>query len=77
MAEREEVDFAAELRRVLLAEPFHPFTIVMTSGTRYEVTDRLQCAIGRTSFTYYPPKSGAYFFPLRQISSIEVSELAD
>jgi hypothetical protein len=76
MAKSEDIDFTDELRRVLLAEPFHPFVIVMTSGARYEVTDRLQCATGRTTFTYYPPKSGHFSFPLRQISSIEVLETA-
>jgi hypothetical protein len=76
VAEPEDVDFTDELRRVLLAEPFHPFVIVMTSGARYEVTDRLQCAVGRTTFTYYPPKSGHFCFSLRQISLIEVLETA-
>jgi hypothetical protein len=74
MAESDDIDFYDKLRRVRLADPFHPFVIVMSSGERYEVTDPSSVAAGRTTFVVYPPKSGFYFFPLHQISSIEVLE---
>lgn len=74
MAESETIDFYDELRRLRTADPFQPFVIVMTSGQRYEVIDPLAVATGPSMFAVFPPKSGLYFFPLHQISSIEVLE---
>ncbi len=70
----EDIDFYDELRRVKRADPFTPFVIVMSSGARYKVTDPDSVATGPGMFCVFPPKSGLYFFPLHQISSIEVLE---
>jgi len=73
---RETVDFYDEIQRLIRAEPFVPFTIVMSSGTRYDVRDRFTCAGGKSTFTVYPLEGGHFFFPYYQISSIEVLEPA-
>ena len=75
MAEsNEDLDFYEELRRVRSADPFQPFAIILNRGVRYEVTDPWQTAAGRSTFVIFPPRSGFVFFPLHQISSIEVLE---
>ncbi|MGB7158754.1 MAG: hypothetical protein WBD40_11845 [Tepidisphaeraceae bacterium] len=74
MAESEQIDFYDELRRVRNADPFQPFEIVMTSGARYKVTNPESVASGPGMFCVFPPKQGMHFFPLHQISSIEVIE---
>jgi hypothetical protein len=46
-----------EFKEMLGAEPFVPFRIVLTSGTRCDMTSPYQVAIGKTQFDYYYPKS--------------------
>ncbi len=70
----EHLDFYDEIRRLQAAEPFQPFVIVMSSGARYEVDDPYTLAAGTAMFAVHKPKAGFFFFPLHQISSIEVLE---
>ena len=76
MADREEISFEEELRRALGQQPFHPFTIKLTSGDRYKVTDPWQVAIGTTTVVFMHPKRGASFLRKNQIVAVDVPERA-
>jgi hypothetical protein len=65
-----------DLKEWLDKEPFHPFRVVLTSGTDYEVTSPYQIAIGQTQFDYYFPKSDRKaVVRLNQIVSFETLDL--
>lgn len=46
-----------ELEILLRAEPFHHFKIILTSGHEFQITSPLQLAIGRTTISFYYPKT--------------------
>lgn len=46
-----------QLKKLMMAKPFVPFRIILTSGTLYDVTSPYQVAIGKTQLDYYFPKS--------------------
>jgi hypothetical protein len=78
MAEREpeQIDFLDELRRYARAVPFVPFDIITSSGTRYEVQDNLQLALGSSAVVLVLPRTGIQIVRNNQITAIHVHELA-
>ena len=46
-------DMEAELQDLLRKEPFEPFTVTMTSGKTYDVSNPFALAIGPVTFTVY------------------------
>ena len=67
----EEISFEEEILRLLDDEPFAPFTIVLTSGDRYEVTDPHQVALGGSVVVYVPPRGGISFIRKNQIVAVQ------
>ncbi|HEX4054859.1 MAG TPA: hypothetical protein VHX86_11390 [Tepidisphaeraceae bacterium] len=76
MAERppEQIDFEDELRRYANAVPFVPFDVVMASGDRYEVQERLQIAMGGTAIVLVLPRTGIQVIRKNQITALHVRE---
>ena len=74
----EELNFEDELIRAIKADPFVPFTVVMCSGDRYEVTDPLQIAFGSDVVFIFRPRSkgGSAYCRIYNVSSIEIAEPA-
>ena len=70
----EEINFEDEVRRLLDAEPFHDFTIILTSGDRLEVTDPHAVAIGTTTMAVFPPRSASHWIRKNQIVAVAVKE---
>ena len=72
----EEINFEEESMRLYEADPFMPFTIVVTSGDRYEVNQRRQLAmLGNTGIVLLP-KQGMRMFRKNQIVAVHVNEPA-
>jgi hypothetical protein len=70
----EEIDIRGEVLKMLDAEPFAFFQMVMASGDRYEITDRHQVAVGKNALVVFPPRETHSYLRLNRISSIDVSE---
>ena len=67
--------FEDQIRRLLDADPFVPFTVVVASGDKYPVTSSHSLAIGETSMSsIWLPKRGQAYFRKSQIVSVEVGE---
>ena len=73
----EDIGIIEEIERLLDAEPFMPFKIVMASGDRYEVTGPRQLAIGKSVVGLFPPTQAHILLRQNQISSLEVTEPAN
>lgn len=72
----EELDFTDELVKAIKATPFVPFTLVMASGDRYEVTDPINIAFGGDLIFLIRPRQGSAHLRLYNLSSIEMHEPA-
>ena len=74
----EELNFEDELTRAVEADPFIPFTVVMCSGDRYEVTSPRQIAFGSDVVFIFRPKSkgGSAYCRIYNVSSVEIAEPA-
>jgi hypothetical protein len=72
MAEHEEITFEEELRKAIDQEPFRPFTIKLTSGDRYRITDPGSLALGTNVVSYVQSNRAEIFFRKNQMVSIEV-----
>jgi hypothetical protein len=74
----EELSFEDELIRAVNADPFIPFTVVMCSGDRYEVTSPMQIALGSDLLFIFRAKSkgGSAYCRIYNVSSIELAEPA-
>jgi len=68
----EQLSFEDELKKALDREPFVPFTIILTSGDRYDVLDPWSVAIGASTVVVFPPGSAHDFFRKSQIVAVEV-----
>jgi len=63
-----------ELEQLMKADPFHAFKIVLTSGNEYAITNPLQLAIGKTTISFYYPKTDKMaHLRINQIAAIEAS----
>jgi hypothetical protein len=74
----EDLSFEEELTRACEADPFVPFTVVMCSGDRYEVTSPRQIAFGSDIVFIFRARSkgGSAYCRIYNISSIEIAEPA-
>ncbi len=75
--DHEKIDFESELIKLLDREPFHPFSITLTSGERYAITADRQVALGGNTVVVVLPKTGIQFFRKNQIVSVDVPEPAN
>ena len=72
----EEISVIGEIVKQLDRVPFQPFTIVMNSGERYEVTWNHQVAVGRDTLILLRLEATSVYMRSNQISSVEVLEPA-
>lgn len=71
----DDLDFDAEVRKLIDARPFRAFTIVLTSGVRYAVEDPVEFVHSRSVCLFCPRQGGIALFPPYHISSVESAEL--
>ncbi len=58
--------------KMLDAKPFHPFRIVLTSGSAYDVTNPHLVAMGQSQIVFCFPRSDRHaILRLNQIAAIE------
>jgi hypothetical protein len=74
MAESESISFEAELKLALNQEPFQPFSISLTSGDRYQISDPGSVSIGTSTVIHTHPRRGRSFFRKSQIVAVDVPE---
>jgi hypothetical protein len=55
-------------------DPFQPFSISVTSGDRYQISDPGSISGGRSTVIYTHPRRGRSFFRKSQIVAVDVSE---
>ncbi len=72
MAEPEEVSLLHEVQRLVDADPFGPFVIIMGSGGRYEISATDTVVIGRNAISIFPQSKGWYLLRPSQISEVAV-----
>jgi len=66
-----------QLQELLDRDPFVAFTILMTSGHEYEVTNPHLVALGQSQMTVYVPKSDKnHILRLNQVASLHVAQAA-
>ncbi len=54
----EELSFDDEIVKLLDADPFVPFVIIVSSGDRYEITDHHRVAVGGSVICVIQPREG-------------------
>ncbi len=70
----EEINFEGEILKLMEREPFVLFTIRLTSGDHYEVTDPHRVALGGSTVVVVHPRSGISFFRKNQIVAVDAPE---
>lgn len=70
----DEINFNDEIRRLVDREPFAPFTIILTSGDRYDIADPHLIAVGENVVSIVG--RGVIFFRKNQIVAVEAREAA-
>jgi hypothetical protein len=71
---KDELNFNDEIRRLMDREPFAPFTIILSGGDRYEVSDPYLIAVGENVVSIVG--KGVIFFRKNQIVAVEAREAA-
>lgn len=66
-----EITITGEIIKMLDRTPFHPFTIILTSGDRFRVTERHQIAVGQSVVILIPPNSTSIYMRANQIAALE------
>jgi hypothetical protein len=68
----EEISIRDEIERALERTPFQPFIIRLTSGDQYEVTRRLQAAVGGNVMVLLHRDLPSIYIRLNQIVAVEI-----
>jgi hypothetical protein len=77
MAESEEISIIDEIERLSQAEAFRPFSIIMTSGTRYDIGEGHAVALGSSVITIASPNGTQQLLRQNQISELHIPEVAE
>jgi hypothetical protein len=72
----EELNFDEEIVKLLDADPFVPFVIIVASGDRYEVNDPHRVAIGGILIVVVEPREGICTLRKSQVVSVEQRQSA-
>ncbi len=73
----EQINIRTEILLMLNKHPFAPFTILMSSGDRYEVADPHAAAVGETAVIVVPPRgAGHSVLRLNRVCSMDALEPA-
>jgi hypothetical protein len=67
----EEMSFEDEILKLINAEPFVPFTVIVTSGDRYRVIDANRVAFGGSAVAIFEPREGLSVFRKNQVVAVE------
>ncbi len=69
----EKSHFERELERLLNAEPFRSFSVVLTDGTRYQVDNPALLEIAESIIHHYVPASDRFnILRMNQLTAIKV-----
>ena len=69
----EDISLTDEIEKALDRRPFQPFTIVVASGDRCEVTGKLQVAVGKQVVIILPPDSTSIYLRSNQLVAVELA----
>ena len=72
----EEMGFDEEILKLLDADPFVPFVIILSSGDRYQVDDPHRVALGSNVIYVVQPREGICFFRRTQVVGVEQRQSA-
>ena len=72
VAEREEISLLAEVQRLAANEPFVPFSIVMASGSRYDISEADVLAFGRNVISLFALRKATYLLRSSEISEVVI-----
>jgi hypothetical protein len=72
----EEMGLEEEIVKLLEREPFHPFSISLTSGEKHVVDDPHSVALGGNLIAIIKLKSGLVFFRKSQVVGVDAPEPA-
>jgi hypothetical protein len=70
----DDINILDEIKHLLTRQPFIGFTIVMSSGDRYDISERHQVAVGQAGIVVVPPEKTHSVLRANQIVSIDVNE---
>lgn len=71
----EDVTMGEEMIALHRREPFTPYTIVMASGSRYEVRENDNVSVVLSVVVVVPGKGGQHLLRLTQVSEVSVEEM--
>ena len=72
----EEISIIDELKQLIARTPFQSYVITLSSGERYEITERHQVAVGTSVVIVLPPNHTSIYLRANQITSVQVLEPA-
>ena len=72
----EELGFDDEIIKMLDAEPFVPFVIIVSSGDRYDIRGPHRVAVGGNVIVVVEPREGICFFRRTQVVAVEQRQSA-
>jgi hypothetical protein len=68
----EEISIIDELKRLIDRTPFQPYVITLSSGERFDITERHQVAVGTSVVIVLPPNQASIYLRSNQITSVQV-----
>ena len=72
----EEISIIDELKKLIDRTPFQAYVITLSSGERFEITERHQVAVGSSVVVVLPPNQTSIYLRSNQITSVQVLEPA-
>ena len=69
----EAINIVSEIKKALDRQPFQPFTLVATSGDRFEITGRHQVAVGPAVVIILPPDSTSIYLRTSQLVAVKIA----
>ncbi len=71
------ISITDEIEKALDRQPFRPFSIVVSSGDRYEVTGRHQVAVAKQVVIILPPDAASIYLRSNQLVAVEIAAPGD
>ena len=68
----EQVSFEDEVQKLIHADPFIPFSLILSSGDRFDVTDTGFFVFGDSAFILVQRKSGMAILRKSQVIGVEM-----
>jgi hypothetical protein len=69
----EEFSFEEIINQRFNSDPIEPFAITLTSGERFEIDDRIQMLMAKSTITLYHSRTGFTMFRKSQIVALHAS----